>query len=421
MNMKKIFPSIILFFVLGISSCNKDVDITMADGIDIYENANNITLTKSQRDMTTSTNAFAFNLFNQVREDRSDKSILLSPFSASLALGMTASGAEGETERQMRSVLGFEEVTKEEMSEYYSAMLSGLAKADPYVDFKIANSIWVHNTFPVKGSYLQKVMDKYGSTVENRDFDSPTTLKEINEWVSNKTDGTIKDFLDHLSSSTKMALINALSFEGKWRFAFPGAEKGVFNNINGRKSRIEMMFATGILNYGEKDGWELLGLPYGTGAFSMYLVMPPSGSDFKSTHFDKSRWDELLGASDGRSVNMHIPSFIADDFQDLIDPLKSMGMTDAFSRADFSGISDTPVAIGKIDQKTHLEIDKNGTKATAATEVQMMAWLPGPSDGTERQDVKIESVNFDADRPFYFIIRESSTNAILFIGQITDL
>ena len=427
--MKRTIISIITigvsFLMLPLVSCTKeDTELGMAEGIDSSVWGKSIYLTKSQQDLTASANVFAFKLFNQVRSERDGETLLLSPFSASMALGMTATGAEGETERQMRSILGFGSVTKGEMAEYYSQMLEGLAKADPYVDMKIANSIWIHGMFPVKEEFVKGTEQYFGSVAENRDFDAPETLKEINAWIEEMTGGTIKDFLDQLSSDTKVALVNALYFEGKWRYAFAGTKKGQFRNVSGGKRRTDMMYATGReVTYRTVDGWEMLQLPYGTGAFSMSIILPPEGEDFRSTVLDFDRWTSFSRAPHGYyEVNMTIPSFITSDKHDLIAPLKAMGMTLPFSAkdADFSSMAEKELYIGKVDQKTFIEVNETGTKASAATVVQMWDGSAGP--GYEPPvPPEPESVNFDADRPFYYVISESSTRAVLFIGQVTDL
>ena len=403
-------------------SCSKeDMELKMADGIDTSIRSTSIKLTKAQSDLTATTNVFAFNLFNQVRSSRKEETLLLSPFSAAMALGMAATGAQGETELQMRSVLGFEDVTKEEMAEYYSKMLSGLAKADPYVDLRIANSIWIDKYFPVKEDFIKNSEKSFDSIAENRDFSASATLKEINDWVSEKTDGTIKDLLERLDPDARVALVNALCFEGKWRYAFAGSKKGQFKNVSGGKTRTDMMYATGEIFYSNKDGWEMVRLPYGTEAFSMYIILPPEGEKFQSTTLDYNIWQSLNigGASRLCEVNMNIPSFISNDSHDLIDPLKALGMALPFKDgADFSAMTDTDVRIGKVDQKTYIEVNEKGTKASSATVVVHRYGATGTSMEGE---VKLESVNFDADRPFYYVISEKSTNALLFIGQVTNL
>ena len=95
-------------------------------------------------------------------------------------------------------------------------------------------------------------------------------------------------------------------------------------------------------------------------------------------------------------------------------------MNDAFGMyADFSAMSDQALRIGKVKQKTFIEISETGTKASAATVVELDSWAnPGGNDVPEYQP---EKVNFDTDRPFYFVISERSTKAALFIGQVTEL
>lgn len=416
--MKKYFFILLAIGCCYLPGCSKDTELGMAEGIDVNVKSKYVNLTKAQKELTSSANTFAFDLFNQIRSSREkDETILLSPFSASMALGMAATGAEGETERQMRTVLGFESASKEEIASYYSKMISGLAEADPYVDLKIANSIWIDKYFPVKEDYINSSEKSFNSEVENRDFSSPSALEDINKWVEKKTDGTIKELLDELNPDAMMVLANALAFEGKWRYSFAGTKKAPFNNVSGGKKRTDMMYATGELNYSSRDGWEMLCLPYGAGTFSMYIILPPAGNDFSSIKMDEDRWKTLYNTLSIYDVNVHIPAFITNDSHDLIGPLKALGMTEPFSNADFSGITDESIRIGKVDQKTFIEVNETGTKASAATAVTFMAYSTGVDPG----EIVLESANFDADRPFFYIIHERSTDAILFIGQVTEL
>ena len=421
-----------LFFVFlcaaALCGCQKeDTSMGIAEGIDATAMASNIYLTKAQTEMTASVNDFAFNLFDRVRGARlapfsssssfsstKGESILLSPFSASMALSMAAIGAGGETERQMLSVLGFEGASKADLAEYCSKMISGLSKADPYVDLKIANSMWINKAFEIKGDYVGRVEKAFDAVVASREFND-ATLKEINSWVEKKTDGTIKELLDELSPDAMVELINALAFDGKWRFAFAGTKKGSFSAANGKKQKVDMMYATGALSYGTQDGWEMLELPYGAGGFMMDIILPPAEAVFDAAELSAVRWDALRRKLHPCEVNMKIPSFKLLDSHDLIGPLEALGMQDAFGPfADFSGISDDKTHITKVDQKTFIEVNETGTKATAATVVEVAKSSSSLTDDTPKE---LEAVNFDADRSFYYVISERSTGAILFIGQ----
>jgi serpin B len=414
----------IVFFlglVLLSAACEKEeMSMGMAEGIDPYARGKSISLTRAEQDMTLSANNFAFDLFAQIRKERKGASVLLSPFSASMALSMAATGAEGETERQMRAVLGFESIAKEEMGEYFSKMVSGLMKADPHVTLRIANSIWMDKLFPVKEAFIQHAKETFSSTVAARDFLLPATLTEINDWVAEQTDDTIKELLDKLDPNIKMMLLNALSFDGKWRYVFSGTKKGSFTDADGKTRKADMMYATGELLYADKEGYELLCLPYGTGAFSLYVVLPPAGTDFAEAPFDRALWEGLLSSLRTCDVHVTLPSFVFRDSHNLVDPLRALGMELPFqTAADFSAITDIPVCIGKVDQKTFIEVNEKGTKATAATAVQLMVTSAGPDAPGDVPEY--ESVDFTADRPFFYLIRESSTGTLLYIGQAGSL
>jgi len=83
------------------------------------------------------------------------------------------------------------------------------------------------------------------------------------------------------------------------------------------------------------------------------------------------------------------------------------------SRADFFDIvpwEESPrLYISEVKHKSFIEVDEKGTEAAAATSVE----------------IRLESApafhfNMKVDRPFFFLIHDEETNAMLFMGTVSD-
>ena len=375
-----------------------------------------IPLTTRQREMTASGNAFALNFFKTITGDEEKENVFVSPLSASLALSMTANGAAGSTLEEMKSVLGFEGCTLEEMNEYYKTLVKGLLAADRSTTLGIAHSIWVQEGFGVKQPFIDLNKDAYDAEVRNLDFNSPQAAGVINQWCSDKTNKRITKILDGTSGDARLFLINALYFKGIWtsRFDKHNTAPGDFTTTAGRKNKVDMMRQECNAPYVEAEGLQIAELPYGNEAFGMVILLPEEGQDINNVaeRLTPENWEEWMQQMSSRTIDIKLPKFRLEYSRDLKKDLMEMGMTVPFrEEADFSGMSDTPLFIGLVKQDTFVEVNEEGTEAAAVTVVGMEL----TSAGGDR------AIPFHVDRPFICIIREKSTGAILFMGKIGDL
>lgn len=368
-----------------------------------------IPLTKAEEGINASANDFGFNVFHELyKEDQ----VLFSPLSASLALSMTATGAAGETASQMTKVLGFDKFSTDDVNRYYRKMIDALLTVDPGTAFEIANSIWIDDKIKVKQGFIDDCKKYYASEVYPADFSSQATIDKVNKWCSDKTHGKITSILEEPDPELVMVLMNALYFNGSWKYTFPEVFKDRFTTISGKTTGMEMMQLSTELSYGEYDGFRMVDLPYGNGAFSMKVILPDEKEDFGKAvkRFDAGILDKLNGKLTSKDVFLKMPKFSFEYQSDLDKVLVALGMEDAFdcAKADFSKMSDG-LYIGFVKQKTFIDVNESGTEAAAVTIVGM---YKNAIDGNP-QDV----VMFIADRPFIFVIQENSTGAVLFIGQ----
>lgn len=400
---KLLNPAMLLAAAMTLAlSCEKENPLSLEDGV--------IPLTKSEERINVAANQFGFEVFHRLyKEDQ----VLFSPLSASLALSMTATGANGNTASQMIKTLGFERFAMEDVNGYYKKMVDALLKVDPGTAFEIANSIWVSDRVNVKKGFITDCKENYASEVfPGVDFGSQATIDKVNKWCSDNTHGKIPTILEKPDQRLVMALINALYFNGTWTSKFQDVFKDDFTNIQGKKEAMEMMFLQTKLSYAEYDGFKMVDLPYGNGSFSMKVILPDVKEDFgkAAKRFDANTLDKLNGRVSEENVSMKMPKFTFDSNSDLKDALIDMGMTDAFSsaEADFSKIDDG-LFISFVKQKTFIDVNESGTEAAAVTIVGMdKNAVGGPQE---------KVIYFFADRPFLFVIQEKSTGAVLFIGQ----
>ena len=390
--------------------------LSACDGVSSDTNERpDIVLTKTEQALTNDANRFAFDLFRQIAKE--DKNFFISPLSASLALSMTANGAAGGTALEMKDVLGFGAYSFKDMNAYFEKMCTALPKADKLTETGIANSIWIRNGFPVLDSFKETVRSYYLAEIANLDFSSPAAVKTINDWCASKTNGKIDTIIEEIPAQMIMYLINALYFNGTWTLEFSKdySYDGPFMSEQGSSTITRFMMQTGEFAYTANDYFAIAELPYGNEAFSMVVLLPREGviMDKALEGFTLDNWSRWLsGLSSSKSnLTVVLPKFIFKYEKDLIPTLQAMGMVLPFMEgaADFGNLS--PVGglyIGLVKQKTYIDVSEKGTEAAAVTIVGVEKTASGPDD----------PIPFIVNKPYFYLIREKSTGAILFMGRM---
>ncbi|MEM7417261.1 MAG: serpin family protein [Gemmatimonadota bacterium] len=369
-------------------------------------------LTAVEAALITESNTFGFELLGEVVSNDDRPNVVLSPLSASMALGMTLNGADGTTFDAMRETLGFDGMSQAEINEAYRGLITLLTELDPAVQFDIANSIWANENVTVLDSFLDAVRDAFNAQTESRDFSDSATLDAINEWVSEQTDGSIDSILESLDPALVMLLINAIYFDGAWTTQFDedDTSRRDFFREDGSTVSVDMMNISDVeLPLGGGPGYQAVELPYGGGAFSMLVVVPGEEPRDFAASLDDAMWTNIVsGLSPVEVDGVSIPKFELSYDVFLNDALREMGMDVAFKPgADFTRMSPigNQLCIDFVRQKTFIQVDERGTKAAAVTAVGI-----GPTS----------FIGLFADRPFVFAIRERLSGTILFTGYVSD-
>ncbi len=372
-----------------------------------------IDITQVEKEILQSSNLFGFKLFKSIADETGPgENIFISPLSASFALGMVWDGAAGETKDAMAQTLEMSNLTDEQANQAYQSLMSVLPAADPEVLFKIANSIWYRTGKAVRQDYINICRTYFDALVEEVNFQDPATPTRINNWVDENTNGKITKIIDPpISDAVAMMLLNAIYFKGTWTHLFDTADTydAEFHLEDGSTIACRMMTLEDTISFFSNDIFQAIDLPYGDGSFSMTLFLPNYNKtvDDVLQQMSGENWATWMGSFQRSEMSIGVPRFKFEYQVELTDILKAMGMSIAFTpSADFSKMFADGVGwIDVVKQKTFVQVDEQGTEAAAVTIVIMIDSI-GPG--------------FVLNRPFFFVIQEHQTGAILFIGKIAN-
>lgn len=358
--------------------------------------------TEYEKPVEGSQKVFALSFFKHVVAiSESGENVVVSPYSAGVALSMVAEGAEGQTR-----------------VEFDDALNGCLFKAadlgsNDTVTVKSANSVWITDDFSVRNRYVSILENDFDAEVVNLDFADPATVRAINNWCSENTEGKINEIVDRLNPGMVMMLINALYFNAPWADAFleKNTREGVFHAFNG-DVQIPMMAKTDRMNYAEYQGAQMVELPYEGGRYAMYVVLPPKGLsiDKMISYVNEDLYDQAMSMMTAEKVRLTLPKFKLETEMILNKTLQNMGIRTAFSSAaDFKGISETgPLVLDQVKQKCYIDMSEKGTEAAAVTSI-----------GVRMTSARPETVyTMNVDRPYVFFIADRSNGNILFAGRV---
>lgn len=375
--------------------------------------------------------AFALDLYGVLRQGNTDN-LVFSPYSVSEALAMTWAGAGGETASQMAEALHFP-LDQAMLPAAFQTLnddlvTRGTAGEDPDRGYparslQLANGLWGEQTFPFSSAFSDQLAEYYGAGLQPVDLlnDPEGARQAIDQWVAQHTEDRIQDIVPEgaLSEDSRLVLANAVYFYGGWSSPFDenGTEDGDFTRADGSTVTASFMHQQHYFSYAAGDGFQIVELPYAGSGFAFTVILPDAGQfDSVEQRFDLSTLTAALDQSSSRELVLSMPKFTFDSSASLADALQALGMTAAFdpNRADFNGMLDAdapePLVIGDVLHKAFIGVDETGTEAAAVTAV-MMAGAGAPAD---------EPLPVDIDRPFIFLIRDTQTGSILFMGRVMD-
>ncbi len=335
------------------------------------------------------------------------KNIMISPFSILSAMAMTENGAANNTLKQMEEVF---QMDKNVMNKYFKTYYE--KKKDE--NLFIANSIWIKDApdLIVEDQFIQENKEYYHSEIYKEDF-SGKTLKNINNWVYEKTDEMIEDILEEIHKDAVMYLVNAICFKDKWEKEYLESQvfEAEFTLENGEKKPITMMRSEEEV-YLEDESAKGMIKYYKDRKYAFIALLPSENIKMKDyiDSLDAKKIQSLIENKQEEPIMVNLPKFKSAYSVKLQAVLKTMGITDAFDeeKADFSLLGYSPegnIFISKVIHKTFIEVDEKGTKAAAATVVEMT-----------KEEALFESKEISFDRPFIYMIYDVENELPIFIG-----
>jgi len=363
-----------------------------------------------------SANEFGFKLLKQITSEGLNGNVFISPSSILFCLSMASSGAEGPTQDSMRAAMQLSRFTSSNINNHNSYLLKALAERDTNVRVNIANSLWLNQGYGLTTDFNKECRDDYLAQTFERDFRSDKTLKEINAWVSEKTNGRINSILDRLNPDDVVILLNAMYFYGKWTFAFDSTKTKAmpFFLLDGTEKRSPRMTQYHTFEYYENSKFQAIRLPYGD-RFSMVIVLPRDRDGLPAfvRDIDSDNWEQWSSRFARRPGFIGLPRFKSEYSVSLMNPLANMGMEIAFgNKANFQRMTTSPVYISNILQKTFVDVNERGTEAVAVTTI-----MAHPTSVLLNPPKPFEMI---VDHPFFCIIQDKTTGLILFEGAIVD-
>lgn len=360
---------------------------------------------KMNENFSDSVTYFGKNILTDVYKN---KNTVVSPLSLHLAFDMLYNGAEGITEKEMKTTLGYpENMDKKAISEKSKEVMDFL-KSNDSITIEIANSLWAKKNFSIRPAFVENSKEYFYAEVKNE-----ITKTLMNNWVSEKTHKKIKKIVDRVDN-IDVALLNAIYFNGTWVKTFDKTrtQDQDFRTLENKKIKVPMMYKFENMPYYENDNYQMVKLDYKGRMASMYVFLPKEDKSINDFIKNFSQ-EELLNASDNldrAKVELFLPKFKTECSFGLTKTIEKLGMKSAFSGgADFRGIA-TGLFISEVIHKTYIDVNETGTEAAAVTAIMMTkSAMPRP----------VPTKHMKIDRPFFFVIADSRTCTPIFMGAIT--
>ena len=388
--------------------------MTSVIGFDAKANPKSIDLTDNEYLLVRNNNRFAISLFQKARAQETEQSsMVLSPLSITIDLGMLNNGADGITRDEIDAVLGSQDVGGAEViNQFCKKMLMESGTLDEKTRVSIANNIYFNSWkgYELLPAFVETAQLYYDATPEVRNFSDGQTRDAINQWCSDHTAGMIQEALSESEFRDDVVsyLLNAIYFKGEWTHKFNAAETRC-SLFDEERAEVQMMHQYSEFSYAENNVYQSVILPYGNMAYQMMVFLPKWGKSIDDVlsalgEMDEDEWIYQYGTS---HVDLYLPKFETSTDMHLEDIMKSLGLNNAFMEGHgFNKFCNTKTWISMMKQVAKIKLDEEGTEASAVTIIEDSDGIGAPS-----------FAEFVADRPFLYIITERSTGTIFFMGQ----
>ena len=351
------------------------------------------------------------------------ENVLVSPLSLNVALGMVAEGTTGETAKELYRYLGSEDYANW-VDQYLTFAESLEANEDSKYSkysfsYKLANSIWVRKGDDLTKDYRKLVQKKFRAEAENVDFvnEAEATANKINSWCDEHTEGLIKEVVkpDMFSPGLAAVLVNSLYFESPWAKQW-NITQHEFTNLAGKKTTQDMLRDYSLSKYFENEYCTAFAKNYYNG-FEFIGILPKEEGDFSLSDLDlQSLMESRTEEYDVRAIMPKLDfETTAENVVDILMAEGVLKIFDPFCEEFDKMVEGRPLYVSDILQKCKIELDEEGTRAAAVTVIMAQ------DTAAFIEPVQREIKEVFLDRPFAFLIYDSTNDQILFTGKVTDI
>ncbi|MGA9779746.1 MAG: serpin family protein [Verrucomicrobiia bacterium] len=371
---------------------------------------------EDQAKLAAANTGFAFDLFQQIVPEQPGANVFISPFSVSTVLQMLDNGAVGATKQELEQALHTDRLPGGALNAACDSLNQSL-NSQTNVILELANAIWYQQGIPLKPAFVSINRKFFQAELGAVDFARPQSAQTINHWADRSTHGKIQDIVRWpFDPATRVVLANAIYFKGKWERPFDRKETRLhsFHLAGGGEKEVPTMWQHGDFDYQSGEGFQAVRLPYAGRRLWMEVFLPDTDSNlakllarFKSA----SERNRMLEGFLEQNGDLALPRFKLEYDITLNDPLQALGIKRAFHGGDFSAMSGEPLEVSEVKQKSYVEVNEEGTEAAAVTVGIMRA------TAVLRPRKAFEMI---VDRPFFFVIEDSQTQSVLFMGDVYD-
>ncbi|MBO5741051.1 MAG: hypothetical protein J6R54_03600 [Bacteroidaceae bacterium] len=364
-----------------------------------------IALDEGQKVINEKLNTFAWDLFTKTFDNKKETNLLLSPFSLTQNLMMLSNGLRGQSLEEIKLAFGLSEFEMEDMNRYSLQLNKGLEEADSRTKYRTDNSIWYRNDMIIQPDFAENVSQYYHAEAFPAAMNAET-LDSINNWAYQRTYGRIKDFLPSLSPGMASVLINTVYFRGLWHYETSDIKYRIFHNENGEEENVKFAKLDAKSYYSENSLYQAACEFLGNRAFAMDFILPKEGvnpTEALRQYINDGvpSWIKIL--------KLDYPLFESESKMSLGDLLHNMGINGIYNPQNTSDMQlfNKPTFVSSVIQQTNISVSEKGVEAAGGT-----INIPG----TEGYEPQPDTVFVTLERPFFYTIRETSTNTPLFIG-----
>ncbi|MBI5844134.1 MAG: serpin family protein [Deltaproteobacteria bacterium] len=362
----------------------------------------------------------AMDFFRELQKTETGN-FIFSPSSLRKALALACLGAKGGTREEIARVMRFSPDSPVFLDHWkkFTGRMNSIGKSKK-LSIEGADALFIQEGYPFSGAYMEKAETVFGAEIKPVDFASGDALSEMDDWISKKTRGLIKNAIppNLITAEARMFILDTLFFKGEWADPFETelTEKEPFFPSGGGRVMAKMMHAHSYYGYSENESFQILELPYSQG-LNMIVVLPRKKDAKKSdwAKLDPEDLDHRLKRMDRVEVELAFPKFDCTSSLNLSKTCQALGIMDAFSdiSADFSGITGQKgLYVSAIGQKAKITVDEKGTVAAAVT-------YDGPMVAAALEEPP-KPIQFIADHPFAYLIMDSASGTVLFMGRVEN-